>query len=82
MHSQNVQEINLTFYNETEIENMNVCISELEITSPACLAIVFTWSGSLAPRTPVKTAAKIFCLDFKKERRTKIPNRVLIICAN
>lgn len=40
--------------------------SVINITSPACLAIMLTCSGSFEPKTPVNTAARIPCVASEK----------------
>lgn len=46
---------------ENDVFKASNKLTTILMNSPACLAIIFTCSGSLAPKTPDNTAAKIFC---------------------
>lgn len=53
---------------EKDVFNASNKLTTILMNSPACLAIMFTWSGSLAPKTPWRTAAKM--LYFFEERNS------------
>lgn len=50
------------------------------LTSPACLAIVLTWSGSLAPKTVEITAARIPWMGGDDKERKTVTKIVPMSC--